>query len=156
MKSMMTIVTICLAASVAFAQSDLDSCGSGSTSSLPITCSELGVRLIMPELQIREGDNYWCHVWICNPTAESYERLALFVAMDIAGAIYFWPDFSSFDYREVSVQANDALRLIIVPSFCWTGMDTGLIRSATWTAAMLSGDLDHIVGEISVAEISWD
>ncbi len=156
MKSMISIVTVCLAVTGVFAQSDRVSCESGSTSTLPITCSELGVRFIMPEYRIQEGDNYWCHVWICNPTSETYDRLALFVMMDVGGAVYFWPDFSSYDYREVSVPANDALRVVIVPSFCWSGLETGLIRSATWTAAMLSQDLDHIVGEISVAEISWN
>ncbi|MCD4652537.1 right-handed parallel beta-helix repeat-containing protein, partial [bacterium] len=97
-------------------------------------CEELGVRIYMPLDDYTVGDEFFCYVYICNPSEDTYTDIPLFVILDVYGAMFFAPGFTDFDNYTVDIETGET-KTEVIPHFFWPDID-GTVTDIIWYAAM--------------------
>lgn len=116
-------------------------------------CPALGVELHMPSTDFYPGDPCSCTVTVCNPGEVTYTNIPLFVILDVYGDMFFWPSFSEFDYREISVGpgAND---ISVLPEFPWPA-GAGDVQNIYWYAGMTDPGMSGLFGDMDMWTFGW-
>jgi hypothetical protein len=119
----------------------------------PPPTDELGVTLWMPDTEFQPGEPCSCKVTVNNPGPDTYTDIPLFVILDVYGGYYFWPTFSDFDYREISVDIGNA-DIEVLPEFPWpTGVGNAV--GINWYAAMTDPAITGLFGLMDIWTFGW-
>jgi hypothetical protein len=107
----------------------------------------------MPSDDFGPGDECYCDVYVCNPNAETYYDIPVFVILDVYGLYFFAPAFSDFDYYTETV-APGRLTISVIPSFTWPG-GVGSASGILWYAAMTDPGITQLFGELGMFTFGW-
>jgi hypothetical protein len=116
-------------------------------------CTVLGCEVYMPKADYVEGDECYCDVIVCNPNAETYYDVPVFVILDVYGLYFFAPGFSDFDYY-VETVAPGKMTIQVLPSFTWPG-NVGSATGILWYAAMTNAAISELFGELGIFSFGW-
>ncbi|MCD4655459.1 hypothetical protein K8T06_16185 [bacterium] len=117
------------------------------------SCNELGCKINMPSDDFAAGDEFYCHLVICNPDSTTYDNVPVFLILDVYGAYFFAPDFSDFNYYTETIPQGETL-ISPLGTFNWpsgAGTATGII----WHAAMTNQEMTDLFGAYGFYEFGW-
>ncbi len=117
-------------------------------------CDTLGVTLEMPGDLFRSGDLCWLRAHVCNDATETLQGMPLFVVLDVVGAYWFWPTWSSdIDYdRRDFVPGQTTVG--IIPEFTWPENDSAF-SGAMFHGAVLDQEMTTLLGEMGSWRFGW-
>jgi hypothetical protein len=107
----------------------------------------------MPATHYQPGDSCSCSVFLCNPDDEILDQVPLFVILDVAGELFFAPDYEGVSYYEVDLPAGET-ETVVVSSFSWP-VDCGSAQGVRWISAMTDQEITHIQGKMDDWEFGW-
>lgn len=119
----------------------------------PNACTTLGVTLEMPSAMYEPGDPCWLKAYVCNPNAETYNQVPVFVILEAFGQYFFAPTFTSYDHYTLNVTPGMHV-LDPLPMFPWptgAGSADGLI----WYGAMTDQAVTTLFGELDTFTFGW-
>ena len=91
---------------------------------------------------------------ICNTEPDMFYDVPMFVILDVYGALFFWPDYSDFDYMYLDIiQGYSTLQ--ILPDFEWPA-DVGAASGIHWYAGMTTPEIDDLIGEFGMWTFGWE
>lgn len=117
-------------------------------------CDTLGVTLYMPATDFTWPETCSCSVTICNPDANTYTDVPLFVILDIYGSLFFAPGFTpGAQWYTVDVPPGET-EVSVLPAFTWppgTGTGNGII----WYSAMTNPAMTALWGAMDTWTFGW-
>ncbi len=117
-------------------------------------CAALGVELWMPAHQFHPGMECRLTATICNPDAQSYGSIPLFVVLDVFGSYWWGPGWSvELDHWTIDL-APGSMELEIIPAFTWPGV-SGSASGLKFHAAMTDPSMTALFGELSTWEFGY-
>lgn len=112
----------------------------------PNECIALGCEVEIPATSFLPGDEFYCDILVCNPTATTFEDVPLFSVLDFNGGYYVFP--------LLIVDAEPGMNVVnLVPSFIWP--ENAGVGYAVIYAAMTDEAISQILGELGFAGFSW-
>jgi len=108
----------------------------------------------MPGDLFRSGDLCWLRAHVCNDATETLQGMPLFVVLDVVGAYWFWPTWSSdIDYdRRDFVPGQTTVG--IIPEFTWPENDSAF-SGAMFHGAVLDQEMTTLLGEMGSWRFGW-
>ncbi|MBN1879649.1 right-handed parallel beta-helix repeat-containing protein [bacterium] len=116
-------------------------------------CETLGCTVMMPTDNFHPGDPCFCDVTICNPGAETYPDVPVFVILDVYGSYFFAPSFSEFDFYLRTIVPG-AETIAVLPSFTWPE-GAGSASGMMWYAAMTNAEVTDLFGSFGSFQFGW-
>ena len=124
----------------------------------PDCCETLGVTLDMPAHAFAPGENCSCTVTVCNNTGMALNGCPLLVVLDIAGQLFWAPDFTEdFDgyFDEYPSFPENETEVLVIPSFTWPE-EAGSFQGAYFHAALTDPGVSFLYGDMDSWEFGWD
>ena len=124
----------------------------------PTVPYRLGVELEMPARYFAPGDICWLKAYVKNPTAETFNKIPLFVFFDIGiNEYWFWPTWThyppDFDYKPISVTPG-IQEFQIIPEFTWPD-NAGAMDDVQFIGGMTNPEITQLFGDIDVWTFSF-
>ncbi len=116
-------------------------------------CSELGVTIHMPDTFYSPGEQCWCSVTLCNPGAQDFQDVPLFVILDVWGILFFAPEFDEFGYYLVDLDPGSTEKNILDP-FEWPG-NCGNADGIVFYAGMTDDQMTELFGTADEWSFGW-
>ncbi|MBN1296556.1 alpha-galactosidase [bacterium] len=110
-------------------------------------CIELTSQYFSP------GDIFHCRAHVVNAAAYPIEDVGLVVILDVFGALFWAPSFSSFDSYSGPFAPGETM-LDIVPAFIWPG-GAGQAEDIRWYAAITDAAMTQVYGSIDIESFGW-
>ena len=120
----------------------------------PSSCGETGVTLWMPSKDFGPDDPCSCSVTVCNGGTEKLEDMPLFVILDVAGLMFFWPDFDDFAYQNVTLEPGKDDVITVLSEFSWPA-GVGSFNDTVWYAGMTNPEMTVLKGAFDMWEFGW-
>ncbi len=125
-----------------------------SPTNTPISdCTRLGCKVYMPQTDYATGDTFFCDVIICEPEPDADYQIPLFVVLDVWGALYFAPSFTSYDVYFIRVTSGIS-RVSVIPPFQWPE-GTGTMNDLYWYAGMTNPEMTALWGDYDAVSFGW-
>ncbi len=119
----------------------------------PNTCTELGVTLEMPSHMFHPGDPCYLKAFVCNPSADTYNQVPVFVILEVGSQYFFAPSFTSFDHYTLNVTPG-MHELVPLPNFAWPS-GVGSADGLTFYGAMTDQAITTLFGELDTWTFGW-
>jgi parallel beta-helix repeat protein/predicted outer membrane repeat protein len=119
-------------------------------------CEALGVKISMPSYEYCEGEFCYCQVTVCNSYNWPLFDTPLFVVLDVFGAYYFAPSFSSYDNYSMQYPSFPVgeTTITVLPPFIWPYV-TGSASGISWLAALTDSQVTTIFGDWDAFNFGW-
>ncbi len=118
----------------------------------PTQSSNFGVQLEMPSHSFRHPDVCWLKAVVVNKKRDIV-GFPLFVILECGGVYWFWDEWTTaVDYKVMDFPVNPHLEITVIEEFIWPfSINTSPI-TAHFYGAILTPDMNDIVGDLG----SWD
>ncbi|MBN1295854.1 M20/M25/M40 family metallo-hydrolase [bacterium] len=114
-----------------------------------------GIRIVMPDRSLEPGDAFRLDVEWWNDSPISWSPVAVFLILDVHGAYWFWPGWTSqADHETWNLPSGTPVLRMPVLNFVWPDI-TGPSDGLKFWAAMTPLDASHIIGSYDFAEWSY-
>jgi hypothetical protein len=119
----------------------------------PSGCDITGVKINMPSDFYQPGDTCYCDAIVCNAEGMTLSGYPLFVILDVFGAYYFAPGFSSYDSYTMDFPAGES-SVMVLPEFTWPP-GAGTVNGVIWYGALATPDISDIFGNLGTFTFGW-
>lgn len=119
----------------------------------PEPCDTTGASIEMPSDNFYPGDTCSCTLTVCNAETSSLTGYPLFVILDIAGAYFFAPGFSEFEYYERTFAVGET-EIAVLQEFSWPS-GVGSAGTFYWYAAFTDPAISTLFGELGTFSFQW-
>jgi len=123
----------------------------------PTGCGITGVTIEMPSKMFSEGDPCWCRMEVCNADTTVLEDYPVVAILMIGNTLFFAPDMSAEfqtylpDYPSLEPGLT---QIEVMSPFTWPA-GAGAFNDSVWYAAILTPELNGVLGEIGSWEFGW-
>lgn len=108
----------------------------------------------MPGNLYGSGDICWLKAHVCNDGPQTLRNIPLFVVLDVAGAYWFWPTWSSeIDYDSRDFDPGRTI-VEIIPEFTWPE-NSSAYDGAMFHGAILDQEMTTLQGEMGSWRFGW-
>jgi hypothetical protein len=111
----------------------------------------------MPSTMFHSGDPCSCLVTVCNASGATLNGYPLFVVLDVYGAYFFAPSFTSYDNylsAHPSFEVGET-PVQVLPEFPWPS-GVGSASGLNWYTAMTDPAITGLYGELGMWTFGWE
>ncbi|GEM_PF-1160371 len=116
-------------------------------------CTEVEPHIRMPASHYSEGMICWCRTEICVPDGLDLGQDPLFVILEVAGAYFFAPGFTSVDFFSPA-WTSGTNTVQILGEFAWPDTSQNAF-SARWYAAVTDPGITQVIGQVGMFDFDW-
>ncbi len=122
---------------------------------LDIPTDTIGVALYMPITDLEWGDQFSLSYLYWNTTSRPKSNLPLFILLESAGGIWFWPTWSDeLAFETVFLLAKNISDWNIIAEFEWPQIE-GCAQNQRFWSAFTTQDFSEILGLYDMVEWGW-
>lgn len=120
-----------------------------------IPADTIGVSLNMPITDLECGDIFSLSYLYWNTTSRPKNNLPLFILLESAGGIWFWPNWSDeLAFEPLFLPAKNISDWNVIAEFEWPQIEGSVIKQRFW-AAFTTQDFSEILGLYDMVEWGW-